>query len=100
MSEQSLRDALEKLPSTWDAVPMHVVRELLAAHPVEPAGVSDEAVEALYWIDNALRNGTKMTRANLAFEVLCNQLGVDPESLTSSDAVLDRLRSNLLGGVK
>ena len=37
MSDQSLRDALEKLPSTWDAVPMHVIRELLAAHPVEPA---------------------------------------------------------------
>lgn len=32
-------------------------------------------------VDNALRNGSDMNNANLAFEVLCDRLGVDREAL-------------------
>lgn len=32
-------------------------------------------------IDNALRNGSYMTGANLAFDYLCEQLGVDQDHL-------------------
>jgi len=32
-------------------------------------------------VDNALRNGSYMTNANLAFEYLCDHLGVDRNSL-------------------
>ena len=58
MSESSLRDALEKrlglLPEVWysngyriEALPKSELLDLLAMHPAEPVGVSDEAVERL-----------------------------------------------------
>lgn len=40
----------------------------------------DELAE-LAAIDNALRNGSYMTGANLAFRYLCDRLGVDREAL-------------------
>ena len=39
MSDQSLRDALEKLADDYEYIPSFRVAELLAAHPVEPAPV-------------------------------------------------------------
>jgi len=36
-------------------------------------------------IDNALRNGSYMTGANLAFEMLCDELGVDRDELPAFD---------------
>lgn len=36
-------------------------------------------------IDNALRNGSYMTGANLAFEYLCDDLGVNRDSLPPFD---------------
>jgi hypothetical protein len=33
-------------------------------------------------VDNALRNGSYMTGANLAFDMLCKDLGVDRDTLT------------------
>lgn len=36
-------------------------------------------------IDNALRNGSYMTNANLAFLYLCDQLGVDRDRLPPFD---------------
>ena len=51
MTDAGLRDALEGLlrdraVKSKGTVPCHQLRELLAAHPAEPVGVSDEAVEA------------------------------------------------------
>lgn len=34
-------------------------------------------------IDNALRNGSYMTKANLALELLCEQVGVDRDGLAA-----------------
>lgn len=39
MSDQSLRDALEKLADDYEYIPSFRVAELVAAHPVEPAKV-------------------------------------------------------------
>jgi hypothetical protein len=36
-------------------------------------------------IDNALRNGSYMTNANLAFMYLCDQLGVNRDQLPAFD---------------
>lgn len=36
-------------------------------------------------VDNALRNGSYMTGANLAFEMLCDRLGVDRDRLPEFD---------------
>lgn len=38
-------------------------------------------VTLLASVDNALRNGSDMSNANLAFELLCDRLGVDRDAL-------------------
>lgn len=42
---------------------------------------ADRTPVLLAAIDNALRNGSYMTGANLAFEYLCDDLGIDREAL-------------------
>lgn len=42
---------------------------------------TDEMRSWLADIDHALRNGSRMTRANLSFERLCGALGVNPNAL-------------------
>jgi len=41
-------------------------------------------------IDNALRNGSYMTGANLAFEYLCDELGVERDELPLFDPTWSR----------
>lgn len=85
----------------WPTVAAYLaaeVRRLRALDGATPAVDRDVLTAALGWVDNALRNGSAMTRANLAFEVLCRQLGVDRDSLNTSDAAMDSLRSELTGG--
>ncbi|GGM27850.1 hypothetical protein GCM10011608_10830 [Micromonospora sonchi] len=56
----------------------------LASCPLHggPAAADDPHLPAiLAAIDNALRNGSHMTGANLAFELLCERLGVDRDRL-------------------
>lgn len=40
-----------------------------------------DVVDMLGSIDNALRNGSHMNNANLAFDLLCERLGVDRDKL-------------------
>jgi hypothetical protein len=58
-------------------------RACLAADPdVELERLTDQDVlDMLGSIDNALRNGSNMNNANLAFELLCERLGVNRETL-------------------
>jgi hypothetical protein len=49
---------------------------------VELERLTDQDVlDMLGSIDNALRNGSNMNNANLAFELLCERLGVDRDRL-------------------
>lgn len=49
--------------------------------PVSPRAPQDDLAPLLAAIDNALRNGSYMTGANLAFALLCDRLGVDRDRL-------------------
>jgi hypothetical protein len=59
-----------------------VVGEHVDALLVELERLTDQDVlDMLGSIDNALRNGSSMNNANLAFELLCERLDVDRERL-------------------
>ncbi len=51
--------------------------------PVNP--VTDRMRILLSAIDNALLNGSYMTNANVAFEFLCDELGVERDNLPPFD---------------
>ena len=104
MTDQSLRDALEKLADSWERRPVKeahsypeanayvdgqndtyersadVLRDLLSAHPAEPVGVSDEAVAKalrVYLADQ--REGAEREDAmRAALEVAAPLLGTRP----------------------
>lgn len=60
-----------------------VVNEHVEALLCELERLADQdVVDMLGSIDNALRNGSYMNNANLAFELLCDRLGVDRDKLT------------------
>lgn len=59
-----------------------VVNEHVDALLVELERLADQDVlDMLGSIDNALRNGSYMTNANLAMNLLCERLGVDRDKL-------------------
>jgi hypothetical protein len=47
----------------------------------DPADVRADLLPMLAAVDNALRNGSHITGANLAFDMLCDRLGVDRDGL-------------------
>lgn len=46
------------------------------------SAATDDLLALLGSIDNGLRNGSSMTNANLAFQLLCERLGVDRGALS------------------
>jgi hypothetical protein len=59
-----------------------VVNEHVEALLCELERLADQdVVDMLASVDNALRNGSAMNNANLAFELLCERLGVDRDRL-------------------
>jgi hypothetical protein len=50
-------------------------------------------------IDNGLRNGSSMTNANLAFLLLCERLGVDPEALAFDNHAVHDVARKMWGEV-
>ena len=81
-----LRDALEDLlrdraAKSKGTVPCHQLRELLAAHPAEPVGVSDEAVTkalAEYLAENAA-GAERDWAMRVALEAVAPLLGTRPQ---------------------
>ncbi|MFI2663359.1 hypothetical protein [Micromonospora carbonacea] len=58
-----------------------VAAQLIEVVQRDPAAGRADLLPMLAAVDNALRNGSHMTGGNLAFELLCDRLGVDRDRL-------------------
>jgi hypothetical protein len=54
-----------------------------------------DVVDLLASIDNALRNGSNMNNANLAFDLLCERLGVDRDQLLFTPARIGEIAAEV-----
>jgi len=79
-----------------DASLKRVVEEHVDALLVELERLTDQdVVDMLGSIDNALRNGSSMNNANLAFDLLCERLGVDRDRLLFTPARIGEIAAEV-----
>ena len=100
MTDQGLRDALEKLADELDSnnvvmVAGRALRDLLTAHPAEPVGVSDEAVEAAWRTYNTSKSGGGPGGMRAALEAAAPLMGATIRGIRSRDSSNQGMRDAL-----